>query len=199
MLTSDSIRHLLADPVIVVHGGAGKWQSAKQPPGLKGVRTAAREGFKVLKSGGSAIDAVESSVMSLEDNPVFNAGTGSTLNFEGEAEMDAAIMNGSNFEAGAVALVRAVKNPIRLARLIMEKTDHTLIAGYGAERIAAAFGLPIGDVKTKERMLSWNRAIQDYRSGRGVSFRKNLKLLRTKFPFELGDTVGALAWMVMET
>jgi L-asparaginase / beta-aspartyl-peptidase len=183
----------LRRPVIVVHGGAGNWPREKQPRGLKGVRTAAAIGFRELQHHRSAVDAVESAVMSMEDNPVFNAGTGSTLNLLGEVEMDAAIVDGSRLEVGAVALVRGVKNPVRLARIVMEKTDHALIAGYGAERIAAAFGLPTTDLEVKDKLSSWKRAMKRLRDGKSGRFAKNLRLVKAKFPFEIGDTVGALA------
>ncbi len=75
----------------------------------------------------------------------------------------------------------------------MEKTDHALIAGYGAERIAAAFGLPTGDVEVKDRLSSWRRAMKRIRLGKPGHFAKNLRLVKAKFPFEIGDTVGALA------
>src|SRR6266700_4078913 len=84
----------LHNPVIVVHGGAGDWPLKLHKPALSGVRTAADLGFKVLRDNGSALDAVEAAVVSMEDNPIFNAGTGSTLNLLGQIETDAAIMDG---------------------------------------------------------------------------------------------------------
>ncbi len=183
----------LARPIVVVHGGAGEWPRAKQPKGLNGVRRAAMSGFRALQGGGSAVDAVESAVVSMEDNPVFNAGTGSTLNLMGEIEMDAAIVDGRRLEVGAVALIRGVRNPIRLARIVMEKTDHALIAGYGAERIAAAFGLPTADLKVEDRSRAWRNAIISLKNGRPGYLRKNRRLVRAKFSFQFGDTVGALA------
>lgn len=179
--------------MIIVHGGAGDWPASKQPKGLRGVRAAAAAGLRTLQRGGSAVDAVESAVVSMEDNPVFNAGTGSTLNLMGEVEMDAAIVDGNNLRVGAVALVRGVRNPIRLARLVMDKTDHVLMAGYGAERIAAAFGLPPSNPVVKDRLVSWQKAMRGLRQGKAEYFRKNFRLVKTKFPFEIGDTVGALA------
>ncbi len=104
-------------------------------------------------------------MISMEDNPVFNAGTGSTLNLLGEVETDAALMDGENLEGAGVALVRGVKNPIRLARIVMERTDHALIAGYGAERIAAAFGLPTANLRVQDRVNAWRRAQTSLRQG----------------------------------
>lgn len=86
----------------------------------------------MLEQGGSALNAVEEAVSILEDNHLFNAGRGSALNCRGEVEIDASIMSGSNLQAGAVSMVRTVKNPIRLARMIMEKTKHVFLSGYGA-------------------------------------------------------------------
>src|SRR5206468_1931204 len=90
----------LPTPTVVVHGGAGKWPKARQPRGLKGVRRAAVIGADTIHHGGSAVDAVEAAVVSMEDDPVFNAGTGSTLNLLGEVEMDAAIVDGTSFQTG---------------------------------------------------------------------------------------------------
>jgi beta-aspartyl-peptidase (threonine type) len=176
---------------VIVHGGAGKWPKARQPRGLKGVRKAAVIGAETIQHGGSAVDAVEAAVVSLEDDPMFNAGTGSTLNMLGEVEMDAAIVDGTSFQTGAVALVRGVRNPIRLARLVMEKTDHALIAGYGAERIASTFRLPTTDVLVANRVIAWKKALRKVERARKEPTR-NSKLAKSVFPLELGDTVGAL-------
>ena len=159
---------------------------------MKGVRRAAVIGADTIHHGGSAVDAVEAAVVSMEDDPVFNAGTGSTLNLLGEVEMDAAIVDGTSFQTGGVALVRGVSNPIRLARLVMEKTDHALIAGYGAERIASIFRLPTTDVLVASRVMAWRKALR--RAERtGKELTRNSILAKSAFPLEVGDTVGALA------
>ena len=129
---------------IAVHGGAGShspflkknWKASED-----GLAEATVAGYKILKEGGSAVDAVECSIKILEDNPLFNAGRGSALNCEGEIEMDASIMNGKNLKAGAVSMVRSVKNPITLARIIMNKTKHVFLSGYGALDVAKNEGL----------------------------------------------------------
>lgn len=151
---------------IVVHGGAGFWRKDVRR-GLAGVSAAASAGVELLRSGGSALDAVEAAVLVMEDSPVFNAGKGSSLTVAGTVEMDAAIMDGRDLSAGAVALLRKVKNPIRLARIIMEKTDHVLLAGEKAEELANAFSLPLANPVTvqatnasetqerQERSASW--------------------------------------------
>src|SRR3954469_8140985 len=110
---------------IVVHGGAGPDSDfiRKNIDGYKkGLEEAANTGYKVLEDGGSALDAVEAAVNSLEDNPLFNAGRGSALNEKAEVEMGSSIMNGKDLQSGAVAIVKNVQNPVTLARAVMEKT-----------------------------------------------------------------------------
>ena len=131
---------------LALHGGAGTiLPSSMTPEKEKAYREAMEEalesGWKILESGGSALDAVEASVMSLEDCPLFNAGRGSVFTHEGKNEMDAAIMEGKGLDAGAVAMCTGIKNPVKLARLVMEKTDHLLLAGPGADRFAAEMGM----------------------------------------------------------
>ncbi|MBN9225910.1 MULTISPECIES: isoaspartyl peptidase/L-asparaginase family protein [Legionella] len=129
---------------IAVHGGASENYSFLQEHQKEfayGLAQAVEMGYSVLDKGGSALDAVESAVGILEDNPLFNAGKGSALNSRGEVEMDASIMSGKELQAGAVSMVRTVKNPIYLARLVMEKTRHVFLSGYGALEIAKKYGL----------------------------------------------------------
>jgi L-asparaginase / beta-aspartyl-peptidase len=120
---------------MAIHGGASS-SSAYLRKNLKeyekGLNDAILSGYKILKRGGSSLDAVEVSVKHLEDNPLFNAGRGSALNCQGEVEMDASIMDGRSLKAGAVAMVRSVKNPVSLARNVMTKTKHVFLSGYGA-------------------------------------------------------------------
>lgn len=120
--------------VILVHGGAGVRKANKAQ--LKTLEAALQAGFKILKNGGSSLDAVESAIRLLEDSAQFNAGKGSRLQLDGRCRMDASIMEGQALKAGAVAGIENVQNPIRLARLIMEKTPHVLMAGQGASRLA---------------------------------------------------------------
>jgi L-asparaginase / beta-aspartyl-peptidase len=129
-------------PAIIVHGGAGRILDEELPQRLEGCRAAALAGWKILKQGGSALDAAEAAVVVLEDNPLFNAGTGSTLNSLGKVEMDAAIMEGSTLSAGAVAAVQGIKNPIKLARRVMEDGRHVLLACEGALSFARQIGFP---------------------------------------------------------
>ncbi len=169
------------------------WPEPKQAAGISGVRQAATKGFRLLEEGSSAIQAVEAAVIEMEDNPVFNAGRGSTLNLAGDVEADAGIMDGKTRRGAGVALLRHVKNPVSLARVVMEKTDHALIAGSNAEKLGEAFGLPKGDLKHPERVRQWKQARRELERGALGDFSRNLKLIRSKGPNFLGDTVGALA------
>lgn len=119
-------------PAIIVHGGAGPIKDGSLQERLDGCKDAAHAGWKILERSGSALDAVEAAVVALEDNPLFNAGTGSTLNSLGQVEMDAAIMEGASLRAGSVAVVCRIKNPIKLARRVMEDGRHVMLAGEGA-------------------------------------------------------------------
>ncbi|WP_412757058.1 isoaspartyl peptidase/L-asparaginase family protein [Legionella bozemanae] len=132
--------------VIAVHGGASENYSFlhdHQKEFEHGMAQAVEIGYSVLDKGGSALDAVEQAVAVLEDNPLFNAGKGSALNCRGEVEMDASIMSGTDLQAGAVSMVRTVKNPIRLARLVMEETRHVFLSGYGALELAKKYSMEI--------------------------------------------------------
>lgn len=131
------------EPSIIVHGGAGSIKDDSLPARLDGCKAAALAGWKILQEGGAALDAVEAAVVVLEDNPLFNAGTGSTLNSLGKVEMDAAIMEGRTLRAGAVAAVSGIRNPIKLARRVMEDGRHVMLAGDGASLFARQVGVPV--------------------------------------------------------
>ena len=129
-------------PAIIVHGGAGPIKDDSLAARLAGCKDAALAGWQILTQGGNALDAVEAAVIVLEDNPLFNAGTGSTLNSLGKVEMDAAIMEGDSLRAGGVAVVSGIKNPIRLARRVLEDGRHVMLAGEGALIFARRIGFP---------------------------------------------------------
>ncbi len=146
------------NPAIIVHGGAGPVRDNSLPQRLDGCKAAAEAGWTILRGGGSAVDAVEAAVVVLEDNPLFNAGTGSTLNSLGEIEMDAAIMDGHLLRAGAVGAVQGIKNPIRLARRLLEDGRHVLLVGEGAALFAAQAGIPqvpMGSLITAAERMRW--------------------------------------------
>ncbi len=126
---------------IIVHGGAGHYADNERAAALTGCRKAALSGWDILRQGGRALDAVEAAVISLEDNPIFNAGTGATLNARGEVELDASIMDGARLRAGAVAAIKRIRNPISLARKIMQDGRHILLVAEGASRFAADAGI----------------------------------------------------------
>jgi beta-aspartyl-peptidase (threonine type) len=177
----------------VVHGGAGIWKADRRRKGLRGVRRAAADGVDILRIGGTALDAVESSVVTMEDDPTFNAGYGSALNLLGQVEMDASIMDGRTLHAGAVALVTRVKNPIRLARLVMEKTDHVLVASTGAERLARLFRLESRDPVTCRAKSSW-RLLRAQLARGDVAYLPKMSKLVQKLPEIMSTgTVGAVA------
>jgi L-asparaginase / beta-aspartyl-peptidase len=129
-------------PSIIVHGGAGAIRDDSLLARLEGCEAAALAGWEILDQGGLATDAAEAAVVVLEDNPIFNAGTGSTLNSLGTVEMDAAIMEGHSLRAGSVAAVARIKNPIKLARRIMDDGRHLMLAGEGALMFAREIGFP---------------------------------------------------------
>jgi L-asparaginase / beta-aspartyl-peptidase len=126
---------------LAIHGGAGAIARSRMTSALEaryraGLETALNAGWSVLKNDGSSLDAVEAAVRELEDFPLFNAGRGAVFTHEGEVELDAAIMDGSEIRAGAVSFVKNIKNPISLARLVMEQSEHILLAGEGANQFA---------------------------------------------------------------
>ena len=125
---------------ILVHGGAGRWQASDRALAVAGVARAAALAWRVLAAGGSALDAVVEAVVGLEDDPLFNAGTGSVLNAHGEVEMDASVMAGDALAAGGVACIQRVRNPVRVARRVLETTDCVLLAGAAATAFAREQG-----------------------------------------------------------
>lgn len=136
--------------VLVIHGGAGTILKSQMTPEKeaayqKSLNDALAKGAAILNNGGSALDAVEASVKTLEDNPLFNAGKGAVFTNDGKNELDAAIMNGKTLEAGSVAGVKTIKNPIGAARAVMEKSPHVMMTGEGAERFAQQQGIEIVD------------------------------------------------------
>jgi beta-aspartyl-peptidase (threonine type) len=135
---------------LAIHGGAGTILRALMTTELEreyrsGLEAALKVGWDILDSGGSALDCVEAAVCSLEDFHLFNAGRGAVFTHEGKNEMDASIMDGRTLRAGAVAFVKNVKNPIKLARLVMERTEHVLLGGAGANQFAREMGVEMAD------------------------------------------------------
>lgn len=144
---------------LIVHGGAGDVPRADWPDHLQGVKHAAASGWQVLLTSGSALDAVETAITLMEDTPCFDAGVGSVLNRDGIVEMDAGIMDGNGLHAGACAAVTRVRNPIRLARAILN-SENTFMVAEGAERFALSRGLDFAAPQsfiTPAEMERWRR------------------------------------------
>ena len=150
---------------IAVHGGAGDWDEALHEQARAGVHTAAERGGALLAQGSSALDAVTVAVAVLEDDPLFNAGTGSVLNRDGEVEMDASVMRGHDLGFGAVAAVRRVRNPVLVARRVMELSGHAFLVAQGAVRFARAQGFGDYDPITAEARAAFQRARAELRLG----------------------------------
>ena len=145
-------------PVIVVHGGAWAIPEPLTDASVAGCEAAAQAGWDVLQRGGSARDAVEAATRVLEDDPAFDAGHGAVLNELGEVELDAIVMDGADLRCGAVAAIGPVANPVSVARMVMERTPHGLLAGAGATRFAEQQGVPLlrsADLVTAEAQEQW--------------------------------------------
>jgi beta-aspartyl-peptidase (threonine type) len=161
--------------VLVIHGGAGApsrkdLSPERQVQYVADLEKSLRAGHAQLKAGKPAIDAVEAAVVVLEDSPLFNAGKGAVFTHEGKNELDASIMVGQDKRAGAVAGVTTIKNPIRAARAVMEKSDHVLLIGPGAELFAESVGLEIVDPSyfyTEERWKALQRAREQEKQAKG--------------------------------
>ncbi len=144
---------------LVIHGGAGTMERGKMTPEREqeyrtGLERSLKAGFEILQGGGSSLDATEAAVRILENDPHFNAGKGAVFTSAGTNELDASIMDGKTLKAGAVASVKRIKNPISLARLVMEKSPHVMLDCAGAEAFAKEQGIQLVDPKyffTQER------------------------------------------------
>lgn len=152
--------------VIALHGGAGGWRSLTDESRAEveaGVHRALQAGKDILAGGGTSLDAVEATIRVLEDAPCFNSGRGAICNIDGEHWLDASIMDGRDRSAGGVTNVTNVKNPISLARLVMQRSPHVLLGGKGAERFAEVMGVEIvpqsyfHTAGSEEDLASWKR------------------------------------------
>ena len=154
---------------LVIHGGAGVILPGSMTPEVEAAYVAAlitslEAGAAILRQGGSALDAVEAAVLTMEDDPLFNAGHGAVFTAAGTHELDASIMNGTERDAGAVAGVTRVRNPIRAARAVMEKSEHVMFAGTGADAFAEAQGLEMVDntyFNTERRRQALERVLEE--------------------------------------
>lgn len=174
---------------LAIHGGAGtirrdEMSDERARAYRDGLQQALQSGWRVLKDGGAALDAVESAVREFEDNPLFNAGRGSVFTHDEKHEMDAAVMSGRDLRAGAVAAVSGVKNPIMLARRVMEDTEHVLLCGSGAEEFAREAGLEFAPPEYFFDQFRYEQLLQARRD-RGVRLDHS--------PVKKFGTVGAVA------
>ncbi|RIE15512.1 isoaspartyl peptidase/L-asparaginase family protein [Candidatus Cryosericum septentrionale] len=177
---------------IIVHGGVGAVSHDKEEAVIAGVRGAVKAGSDVLASSGSSLDAVETAIKILEDNPLFNCGTGSVLTFDGEVEMDAAVAYGPALGFGAIAGIKNIQHPISLARMVMEKTDHVLLQGSGAQEFARMMGIAPHNPITEERRVQWREYREKFLRGDAGDWPK-LKALMKEHPEFMHGTVGAVA------
>jgi beta-aspartyl-peptidase (threonine type) len=188
--------------VLIIHGGAGTILKKNMTPEKEAAYTAAltlalQTGYKTLKAGKTSIDAVEATIHVLEDSPLFNAGKGAVFTHDGRNELDAAIMNGKTLEAGAIAGVTTIRNPISGARAVMEKSEHVMMVGDGADKFAKEVGLTIVDPKyywTKERWDGLQQAIKEDSTKAVLDHgSKKSMLLGTKNHDYKFGTVGCVA------
>lgn len=178
---------------IAIHGGAGtlsraETSSDQEAAYLQGLEVALDAGYSLLDKGGSSLDAVTAAVVSLEDNPLFNAGCGAVLSRDGLAELDASIMDGATLAAGAVSGLRHIRNPITLARRVMEKSPHVMLVGEGAEDFARSQGV---ELVSNEYFRTPIRQRQLHRLLQGAAEKEN-DLLAHGSSGSTG-TVGAVA------
>ncbi|MBX6768616.1 MAG: isoaspartyl peptidase/L-asparaginase, partial [Actinomadura rubrobrunea] len=179
------------DVVIAVHGGAGSLPRGSLTPEQEkayrdGLTRALKAGYALLKQGRPALDAVEKAVNVLEDDPNFNAGKGAVFNTDAEHELDASIMDGRDLRSGAVAGVHHTKNPVSLARLVMEKSPHVFMAGKGADEFALRNGVPYTTQDYFWTQKRWDQLM----SAKGQGSATTASAARQT---EVGGTVGAVA------
>lgn len=182
---------------IAIHGGAGTLSRAgtsadQEAAYLQGLESALDAGYSLLTAGGSSLDAVTAAVVSLEDNPLFNAGRGAVLSRDGLAELDASIMDGATLAAGAVCGLRHIRNPITLARRVMEGSPHVMLVGEGAEDFARSQGV---ELVSNEYFRTDIRQRQLHRLLQGASEKENDLLAHgSTAGIDAGmGTVGAVA------
>jgi L-asparaginase / beta-aspartyl-peptidase len=177
---------------LIAHGGAGNWRPGSEQEAVDAMAAAVEKGRAILLAGGSALDAVCATVVELEDDPIFNAGTGAVLNFDGFCELDAAVMESRESRMGAVAALQRVRNPVLVARKVMEETDHVMLAGEGALRFARVMGFPDHDPVTPARLADWKdkrKRLDEVLGKHSLRMRRFLK----EHPEYAGGTVGAAA------
>ena len=177
---------------IIVHGGAGQdsdFIKRNYDNYKKGIKDAVNAGYKTLKEGGKAIDAVEAAVNSLEDNPLFNAGRGSAINAKGEVEMCASIMDGKQLNSGAVAIIKHVKNPVSLAKAIMLNTNYISLANNGALDYAKKINIAL----EPDAYFVTEHQYDVYMKKRKDEFMSTSSIAKEQMDQRMHGTVGAVA------
>jgi len=192
----------MSKTALAVHGGAGTILKSEMTAELEreyrgGLEDSLKAGWEILLKNGSSLDAVEAAVVALENFPLFNAGRGAVFTHEGKNELDASIMNGADLAAGAVAFVKNIKNPISLARLVMEKTEHILLAGDGAEKFARQMNVESAAdayffTEHRYQQLLKAREAGEIQLDHAKSMENEIRNPKSKIQNPLG-TVGAVA------
>ncbi len=177
-------------PILLVHGGAWDIPAELLDAHEQGVFDALQEGWRILEGGGSALDAIQAAVTTMEDDPAFDAGRGSFLTRDGRVQLDALMMDGATLRAGGVACVERLRHPIQAARLVLERSPHIYYVGAGAEAFAQSHGMPLinnGElvIDREQRRLAEAQA----REQSGVPDRT----FSGQPPLDSHDTVGAVA------
>jgi len=173
-------------PSIIVHGGAWDIPAELHQAHRQGTRRAVEAGWAVLAAGGTAVEAVEAAIVLMEDDETFDAGRGSFLNADGQVELDAGFMDGGRMLVGAVAAVQFIQNPIRLARAVMERSEHVLLVGQGAQRFAHKMGFPtcdLTDLAVPREFERWQKLLYDHTYSTRQAFTRPAA----------ADTVGCVA------
>jgi beta-aspartyl-peptidase (threonine type) len=190
-------------PILMIHGGAWAMPDEQIAAHENGIRNALAAGYAVLERGGSAVSAVEEAVVVMEDDETFDAGRGSFLTRDGRVQLDALVMNGENLRAGGVACVERLRNPIRAARLVLDKSPHVYFVGAGAERFARQHGMELCDnmdlviPREQERLYNFQQA--ELAGGVDETFSGPLSgpvsgpVSETSAQMQSHDTVGAVA------
>ncbi len=155
---------------LAVHGGAWEIPDEAVEACREGCRRALARGWEILTQGGTALDACEEAIALLEDDPIFDAGVGSHLNRDGQVQLDAILMDGRTLKAGAVAAVERIRNPVRVARLVLERSPHMMLVGRGAEQFAVEHGLMLckpAELVVAREVKLWQKSQQGATAERG--------------------------------